>query len=238
MTKTQEMKTIANTVKSTIASRFINLFTAALYLVCIAALFGCATTGQNKTPPPPRTDPLQTVSAQTLFTHGQLQAQQGDLVRAEQYFLAAQTKGYPESQVVPRLIEVCLVASRYRAALQYAEPYLEKHPDDHQLRTVTGAIYLALGQPKKASDILQNVITQGDEQPFALYLLAVIARDSEHDGRAAKDLFLRYLEKDPHGKHAAEANAFIRNEDGKAAQKIAQPLPRRISLKSQHERQL
>jgi tetratricopeptide (TPR) repeat protein len=119
------------------------------------------------------------------------------------------SKGHPETKVVPKLIELCLVASRYRAALQYAEPFLERHPTDAHLRTVVGSVHLALGEYAMARSALEEAVRTDSNQKFAYYLLGVIARDHDHAVTPARDRFTKYLNLEPLGRHASEARAYL-----------------------------
>jgi Flp pilus assembly protein TadD len=143
---------------------------------------------------------------------GQEQAQRGDSLRAEQYYLAAQRAGYPESKVLPSLLEVCVSSGRLRSALGYAEPYLRRHPEDFRLRHLVASIHLGLGDSARAFRELQRVLSESPSHAASHYLLAVLASEAFADTAAARHHFQAYLKLEPHGDHAAEATAWLRDQ--------------------------
>lgn len=157
----------------------------------------------------PISDPLQDQDAQHLFDLGTQVAQQGDFVRAEQYFTAARDHGYPEEQVMGPLMSVCIRSSRYSAALGYGEPYLERHPEDFRLRTLVATIQMSLDQPDAAQRNLRHVIEDAPEEAMPHYMLAVLLRDAVHDEPGMRAEMQRYLELAPDGPHAGEARDVL-----------------------------
>lgn len=155
--------------------------------------------------------------APTLFRMGHDQAMRGDNLRAEQYFLAAQRAGYPESNVLPSLLDVCVSSGRLRSALGYAESYLRRHPEDFRLRHLVASIHLGLGDAARAFRELENVLGKAPEHAPSHYLLAVIANETFADAEAARRYFQGYLKLEPHGAHAAEASAWLRDHPRKRA---------------------
>jgi outer membrane protein assembly factor BamD (BamD/ComL family) len=154
-------------------------------------------------------DPLDTVTAAQLFEEGQRLARQQDFIRAEQYFTAAIDRGHPEDQVMPHLIAACVRSSRLSAALRYAEPYVERHPDAWPLRLLVATIQMGLGEVRRARTELERIIADHPDQPVPHYMLAVLARDQLADHELAEMHFRRYLALEPEGEHAAEARAAI-----------------------------
>ena len=157
----------------------------------------------------PSTDPLDVLSPSELFEHGARFQRAGDIVRAEQYLSAAIAHGHPQSAAVPRLLELCLRASRLHAALSYGVPYLQERPNDIQLRLLLAAVRLGLAQFKEAHTELTEVLGQQPNHAAARYLRATIARDHVGDPRAAARDFVVYLKVAPNGPHALEAKAFL-----------------------------
>lgn len=171
-------------------------------------LFAC-----GHEPPPaevPPADPVQDVSGEDLFAQGVAMAERGDLVRAEQYLAAAMDRGYPEDRAMPLLLRVLVSASRLRVALEYAEPYLARHPEAWPLRYLVGSIHLAMGDAAGARRELERVVETAPEEPEPHYLLAVVLRDEMGDPVAAEARFRRYLELAPEGTHASEARDALR----------------------------
>jgi Flp pilus assembly protein TadD len=170
---------------------------------------GCATTTTAVSPQHPIEDPLEDQTAQQLFGAGVRIAQQGDYIRAEQYFTAARDHGYPEAEVLPLLMQVCVHSSRYSAAVGYAEPYLETHPDDWRLRQLLATIQMGLGNSDAARLSLEHVVAEAPDEPVPHYMLGVLLRDELHDEPGMRTQFERYLALAPEGTHATEAREAL-----------------------------
>ncbi|MEO0326365.1 MAG: tetratricopeptide repeat protein, partial [Myxococcota bacterium] len=112
---------------------------------------------------------LEQVQAEDLYRKGQGAARVGDYLRAEQYFAAALDRGYPDRDVVPALLRVCVAADRISAALRYAEPYLDAHPDDWALRMVVATLYQAVGDEDAALSALEQVVLEAPQRPEPRY---------------------------------------------------------------------
>ena len=148
-------------------------------------------------------------SAEQEFAKAQAHLRAGDLTRAEQYLAAARSRGYPEAQVVPALIDVCVRGSRLRGALAHAEPYLKRHPDDIGLRFLVATLELALGHPALSHSQLERTVQRDPKYAPAHYLLGVLRRDVFSDLSGAQAAFASYLELEPHGEHAVEARGWL-----------------------------
>lgn len=180
----------------------------ALLAIAGVMVAGCAA-AQQPVVQPPMVDPLDDQTAQQLFDAGTRIAQQGDYIRAEQYLTAARDHGYPEDEVLPILMEVCVHSSRYSAAVGYAEPYLETHPDDWRLRQLLATIQMGLGNPAAARLSLEHVVTEAPEEAVPHYMLGVLLRDELHDEPGMRTQFERYLALAPDGAHATEAREAL-----------------------------
>jgi tetratricopeptide (TPR) repeat protein len=187
----------------------------ALWLLACGGAQSTAPSGER----PP--DPLSTVTPQELFQRGLAAASWNDFVRAEEYISAAIQRGWESPDAMPALISVCLQSGRYAAALNYAEPYLASHPDNWSLRMLVASVQLALNQTGEAERQLDRVLAVRAEEPFALYLMALIQRDRRGDMRAAISFFERYLAADPQGRHSNEARAAV--EDLRLARRTEAP---------------
>ena len=179
-------------------------------IILFLAVAGCATATVEPPKNGPQSDPTRDVSAQELFARGVTLADQGHLVRAEQYLSLAASRGYPEERTLPMLLKVCLAASRLRSALNYAEPYLVRHPENWELHYLVASLYVGLEQPARAREELERVVVNDPSHAPARYLLAILMRDNFTDGSAAADHFRAYLRLSPRGEHAAEATAWLR----------------------------
>jgi tetratricopeptide (TPR) repeat protein len=180
-------------------------------LLCLGLLgLGlCAGCGAARSDTPPPGDALDQIEASQFFHLGNQLAEAGDSVRAEQYFSAAIERGYPEAEVIPRLMEVCIGASRLSAALGYAEPYLERHDEDWALRLLVATLQMSLNQTGAARGNLERVVVDRPDEATAHYLLGVLLRDRFDASSDANVHFTRYLELAPEGAHAREARLSI-----------------------------
>ena len=81
------------------------------------------------------------------------------MTRAEQYFSAALAGGGDDDAIVPILIvKVCVRDGRYELAIEYAEPYAQKHPSDMRVRYLLGTLYDGIGAFDRARAELESVI--------------------------------------------------------------------------------
>lgn len=174
-------------------------------LAALVALGGCAS--RQAAPAGLTNDPMAGVSGQQLFDAGMQLARSGDLVRAEQYLVASMQRGAPDGQVMPQLVSVCVQASRYRAAVSYATPYLDAHPRDWRLRYLVGTILAGLDEHQAARQQIERVLTDNDRHAEAHYLLATLLRERFNDPTGADAHYRRYVEIEPAGAHVEEARA-------------------------------
>lgn len=144
-----------------------------------------------------------------LIQLGKAFAQVGDLTRAEQYFAAALDSGADGHVVVPMLLAVCVRDGRYRAALEYGEGHLRKHPTDGRTRFVVATIYAGIGEAAQARAHLERVIVERPEEAEAHFALGVLMRDSFKDPVSADPHFREYLRLAPQGSHVEEARGSL-----------------------------
>ncbi len=154
-------------------------------------------------------DPLEGVEAERLFRHGLGMADRGDLLRGEQYIVAAIERGYPVEDALPHLLDVCVRAERYPEALRHAEPFLRSHPDRWALRYVVATLHMGLGHRERARAELERVIHDAPEAPQPYFTLGMLHRDFLDDPEGARQYFTRYLELAPDGDHAAEVRSWM-----------------------------
>lgn len=184
-------------------------FLLVMATVVLASACGAAAENRPAAPPP---DPLDTVSGEELYRRGRLLADAGDFIRAEQYFAASMRRGFPEEQALPALMHVCVEASRLVAALQYAEPFLARHPEAWSLRMLVASIHMGMEHDEEAREQLEQVLRDAPNEPQAHYLLAVLYRDRLADARQAAVHFRSYLELAPDGPHVDEARGGLAPE--------------------------
>lgn len=144
-----------------------------------------------------------------LLARGRGFAAVGDLARAEQYFAIALDRGAEPSVALPLLLRVCAAEKRYRAAIDYAEPQLKKHPDDHRLRFVVASFYMTIGESTIARDELTRIVSARPDFAAPHFALGVLLRDDVGDVVSADTQFREYLRLDPRGAHADEARASL-----------------------------
>jgi predicted Zn-dependent protease len=148
-------------------------------------------------------------SPDELYSVALHHAQQGDLMRAEQYLNAARKEGYDEAAVVYWLVRVCLAAGRYHAALGHGARHLNREPSNWRLRLVVASIHEALGDPQGALTELEQVVRSHPSFPLAHYRLAqAYLRHPSHMDRAKLHLET-YLALDPEGVHAPAAEMLL-----------------------------
>lgn len=179
-------------------------------LTIIATLFaaGCASTPGERV-----AKDVETVkeerTTEKLLERGKAFASVGDMTRAEQYLSAALDQGADEATVLPLLLRVCIAAKRYRVAIDYATPYLHKHPGDAHLRFVVASLRAEIGDTLAARAELQRVVEETPNDAGVRFSYAVLLRDQCHDPSNADEQFREYLRLSPQGEHAEEARASL-----------------------------
>ncbi len=154
-------------------------------------------------------DPLDSISPEELYRRGELLAQGGDYIRAEQYIAAAIQRGFPEDRAMPALLSACVEGSRLVSALQYAEPYLARHPSQWPLRMLVASIHMGLENDDRARDELLQVVRDAPTEAQPHYFLGVLYRDRLEDEAQAAEHFRQYLALAPDGDHREEAQAGL-----------------------------
>ncbi|MFT3774329.1 MAG: tetratricopeptide repeat protein [Minicystis sp.] len=144
-----------------------------------------------------------------LLARGRAFAAVGDMARAEQYFAAALNRGGDPRVVLPLLLRACAEERRYRAAIDYAEPVLKKHPNDYRLRFVVASFYATIGETASAREELERIVKERPDFAPVHYALAVLLRDEAGDVVSADAHFREYLRIDPRGAHAEEAKSSL-----------------------------
>ncbi|MCP4446825.1 MAG: hypothetical protein GY811_15975 [Myxococcales bacterium] len=182
-------------------------FRSGTLFALLALSTACASHRQGPVGPPP-SDPIASVEAAELRSQGLGFARRGDLVRAQQYLSAARQKGFDERVVVPELVKVCIAASRLRAALAFAEPYLRRHPGDAGMQYVVGTIHMALGNLHEASNHLSGALFAGHLMTDAAFSLALVAEERGQPELVRAHL-QEYLAESPRGRYALRARSML-----------------------------
>ena len=168
-------------------------------------LAGCAARSEGQ--PPVRTAAQAPSEAALLVQKGRAAVASGDTVRAEQYLTLAIARGADERVVLKDLLAACIGGSRLRGALDHALPYLQKHPDDDDLRYLVASLHDSLGQRDEAKTQLERLLNHSPEHADAHYLAGILA--SERDPQQAREHFRQYLDLEPQGQHAPEVRGRL-----------------------------
>jgi tetratricopeptide (TPR) repeat protein len=148
-------------------------------------------------------------STDKLVGRGRAFASVGDLTRAEQYLSAAIEVGGDPASILPELLRVCIAANRYRVAIAYAAPWLQRHPRDRKLRFLVAALRSGIGDASGAGVDLERLVTEAPGDSRAQFAYAVLLRDQLGDPGRADGHFRAYLRIEPDGPHADEARAAL-----------------------------
>ncbi len=180
-------------------------------LFLVASLFAC---GCARGPAPDAESPAE-VAAENERQTAQLMERaraaysRGDYTRAEQYLNLAKDGGRDAAEITPLLIDVCVKDQRYRAALQYTQEHLRRHPRAYRLRFVQATLLAAVGDVARAREDLEKVLSAKPQHADAHYSLAVLLRDDLGNRLEADTHFRHYLRLEPHGAHAEEAGESL-----------------------------
>lgn len=147
--------------------------------------------------------------ASELIGRGEAAVTLGDLTRAEQYFVAAMRSGGPERDLTQRLMVICTADQRYPAALDYAETYLARHPNDTEVRFASATIYAATGDVVHAEASFERVIAEKPDWPDAHYALATLLRERGTSLATADAQFREYIRLSPNGTYAEAARGYL-----------------------------
>lgn len=192
-------------------------------LLPLALAWACGGAQPEPQGPPPGADPIRGVAGEDLFQRGLALANAGDLVRAEQYLAASIGRGADPERVLPPLMRVCVAASRLRAAIEYAKPYLDRHPDAWSLRYLVATLHLAIGEDSQARVELERVVREQPDQAAPHWTLAMMLRENAVDQEQARAHLERYLELEPQGVHAGDARAALAGDQVAPARVVAPP---------------
>jgi tetratricopeptide (TPR) repeat protein len=173
-----------------------------------SALVACAPRGGAKVAAQVQTI-HEEATPEKLLARGRAFASVGDNGRAEQYFAAALERGAEPRVALPLLFRVCADERRYRAAIDYAEPQLKKHPEDFHLRFVVASFYASIGETNSARAELASVAKQQPDFAPVHFALGVLLRDDAGDVVSADAQFREYLRLEPRGAHAEEARGSL-----------------------------
>lgn len=170
----------------------------------LAASFGCASSQEKE-----RALRQKEESAEELMKKGEAAAAQGDVTRAEQYLVSALRAGAPEKLIIQRLLLFCAADQRYPVALEHAEHYLHRHPQDTDIQFAAASLHAAVGDFQGAHERLQGVIRARPDWAEAHYALATVLREEGDQVNLADEQDLAYLRLNPTGPLAETARARL-----------------------------
>lgn len=184
--------------------------TKAIVLLALL-LAGMSNTACGRSAVSPARDPdaQRRESAREMLTRGDASAAIGDMIRAEQYFVSALKAGGDEHKLVRRLLVVCVADQRYPAAAEYAEHYLHRYPTDVDLRFAAASIQMAIGNGRRARELLDSVLRDRPDWAEAHYALSSMMRVGGEPLALADQHDLQYLKLEPHGPLADTARARL-----------------------------
>jgi tetratricopeptide (TPR) repeat protein len=194
--------------------------------VCALALAAVASAGCRKDQLSARAATvLAEETPEKLLARGRAFMASGDPARAEQYFAFALDHGADPKVALPLLLRACAAEKRYRAAIDYAEPHLRRHPADARLRFVVASFYSTIGDVPAARSELERVIKDQPGLAPAHFALAVLLRDEQGDRVQADIHFREYLRLDPGGVHVDEAQGSLLKLVERGGASITTPPP-------------
>jgi tetratricopeptide (TPR) repeat protein len=177
------------------------------WVLFAGALAGCATTEQARNREEAQ---LKQESAPAeLLAKGDAAARVGDMTRAEQYFVAALKSGGNEKDIVQRLLVACVADQRYPAALEYADNYLRRHPEDAEVRFASASIYAAIGDAARAETELLRVLAEKPAWAEVHYAIATVLREKGSSPLEADRHYREYLRLSPTGTYAEAARGYL-----------------------------
>jgi len=174
----------------------------------LALLFGCAS-GPGPATGVDASQSDDALASAELMRRARAFAEASDYTRAEQYLNLAAANGRDPAEVTPLLIDVCVRDQRYRAALEYAEQRLRRHPRAYRLRYVEASLLSALGDVARAREELEKVLSESPGYADAHFSLALLLRDELGSYSEADRHFREYLRLAPGGAHAEEAGQSL-----------------------------
>lgn len=181
--------------------------THALCLLVTALAAGCATTRATTATPAPSGPAARLAQnpgdAEATLAEAQRAEADGDLMRAEQYYVRAEKLGIDPQKTLPHVLGVLVSSERLGEALTRCQSYLEDHPDDVRVRYLEALIEIALEHPRDAADDLRLVIAQKPAAAHPYLLLGRLYRDRLGDARGAHEMFRRFLALAPDSRDAA-----------------------------------
>ena len=179
-------------------------------LASCAASSACASAGDERRAEAEAVQKESTVAE--LLRKAEASVSVGDTTRAEEYYASALKVGADPHLVVSKLLVVCVADQRFPAAIEYAEQYLYRRPNDWEIAFAAASLHAAVGEVPRARELLEQVLRQKPELAEAHYTLASVLRSEGDEPELADQHDLAYLKLNPSGPFAETARARLSRE--------------------------
>lgn len=177
-------------------------------LAVTAASTGCASAGDERRAEMAAVQQESTVTE--LLKKAEASVSVGDTTRAEEYYVSALKAGADPHVIISKLLVVCVADQRFPAAIDYAEQYLYRRPNDMDIAFAAASLHAAVGEGPRARELLERVLRESPESAEAHYALASVLRAEGGDELALADQHdLAYLKLSPRGPFAETARARL-----------------------------
>lgn len=183
-----------------------NSFFLSLFLTLAV---GCVKNDSSINSTAPTQDPLVTADTEFLYKRGMALRSRGEYVASDDYLKAAMAKGMPEKKVIPQLVDNAIRSNRYRMALEYLKPLLDKEPNHWHLRFLSGTLRLGLKDYDLAETELKRVIQLAPKEGEPHYVLAHLYSEQWGKSKLARKHFLEYIDLVPEGTKTVVARRWL-----------------------------
>jgi tetratricopeptide (TPR) repeat protein len=154
----------------------------------------------------------QESTATELLKKAEASVSVGDTTRAEEYYVSALKAGADPHLIISQLLVVCVADQRFPAAIEYAEQYLYRRPNDVDIAFAAASLHAAVGEAPRARQLLERVLRQKPESADAHYAFASVLRAGGDELELADQHDLAYLKLSPGGPFAETARARLSRE--------------------------
>lgn len=175
-----------------------------------AASSACASAGDERKAEAEAVQKESTVTE--LLKKAEASVSVGDTTRAEEYYVSALKAGADPHLVISKLLVVCVADQRFPAAIEYAEQYLYRRPNDLDIAFAAASLHAAVGEVPRARELFERVLQGQPDRADAHYALASLLRAEGEDLELADQHDLAYLKLNPSGPFAETARARLSRE--------------------------
>lgn len=182
-----------------------------IFLLAVAAASSaCASAGDERRAEAEAVQKESTVTE--LLKKAEASVSVGDTTRAEEYYVSALKAGADPHLVVSKLLVVCVADQRFPAAIEYAEQYLYRRPNDLDIAFAAASLHAAVGEVPRARELFERVLQGQPDRADAHYALASVLRVEGEELELADQHDLAYLKLNPTGPFAETARARLSRE--------------------------